>query len=482
RRYRESYSVAYNQDIVQPFLIDLYSRQIEILQNIGRRDDALRVKLQSQIFDLANTLKNYEGSVLAMRRAGIVEKKRADEAAFTRWLSANPARQTKYGEVLPALDKTYQELLKTAQRDQLLQQLFAASNLVGLAFLAEQVAAEKEKPEAERNPNLAAIVQRTRAQIAQTLADRNPTYERELLSYLLSQAEELPAGQKIDFLERRFGQLQGEARRRAEEDFARSVVDSQRFSTSEGVSGLFDLSAAQLRDVKEPLVEFTTPLGADIQQYQARTQLFNATVSRWRPLLVEGMSEMRGVKPYPDANRTLRFTYGEVKGYVPREAIVYTPFTTLSGVVEKDTGREPFDVPERLKQLFRAKDFGPYALPNHTDVPVDFLSTTDIIGGNSGSPIMNGRGEQVGIIFDGNYEGLGNDFFYNEDKGRTISVDIRYVLFIADKFGGAGYLLRELKLADAGMDASGRGRVGKQTMKSGSKPPVNDAIKPPMKN
>jgi hypothetical protein len=449
RRYRESYSVAYNQDIVQPFLVDLLSRQIEILQSIGRDDPAQRVKLQSTIFDLSNTVKNYEGSTLAMRRSGIVEKKRAGEAAFSAWLNADPARKARYGEALPALDQAYRGLVLTAQRDLLLQQLFAASELVGFAFVAEQVAAEKEKPDAERNPNLAAVIQRTRARIAPTLEARNKTLERELLSYLLAKADDLPAGQKIDFIEKRFANLQGEARRRAEEDFARAVVDSQRFSTSEGVSGLFELSAVQLRDAKEPLLDFAAALGADIEQYQLRTQAFNATVGRWRPVLLAGMSEMRGVKLYPDANRTLRFTYGEVKGYVPREAIQYTPFTTLSGVVEKDTGREPFNVPEKLKQLFRAKDFGPYAPPGQRDVPVDFLSTTDIIGGNSGSPTLNGRGEQVGIVFDGNYEGLGNDFFYNEDKQRTISVDIRYVLFIADKFGGAGYLLQELNFAGA---------------------------------
>ena len=466
RRYRESYSVAYNQDITQPFLVDLFNRQIEIRENIGRRDPALRVKLQSEIFDLNNTMKNYEGSILAMRRAGIVEKKRADEAAFKRWLEADPARKAKYGEALPALDKAYQELLTTAQRDLLLQQLFAASNLVSFAFVAGQVAAEKEKPEAERNPNLAAIIQRTRAGIAPTLAERNPTIEREILIYLLGKADELPAGQKIDFIEKRFGQLQGEARRRAEEDFARAIVDNRRFSTAEGVSGLFDLTAAQLRELKEPLLEFSTALGADVQKYTTRTQAFNATVGRWRPLLIAGMSEMRGVKPYPDANRTLRFTYGEVKGYVPREAIIYTPFTKLSGVLEKDTGREPFDVPEKLKQLFRAKDFGPYALPGHADVPVDFLSTTDIIGGNSGSPVLNGRGEQVGIVFDGNYEGLGNDFFYNEDKGRTISVDIRYVLFLVDKFGGAGYLLKELDIKGAA--------PGTMRNAFGIKPPMKD--------
>jgi hypothetical protein len=158
------------------------------------------------------------------------------------------------------------------------------------------------------------------------------------------------------------------------------------------------------------------------------------------------MSEVRVTKPYPDANRTLRFTYGEVRGYLPREAISYSPFTTLGGVIEKDTGREPFNVPERLMQLFRAHDFGSYATPDGSNVPVDFISTTDIIGGNSGSPIMNGRGEQVGVIFDGNSEGLGNDFFYNDQKGRAIAVDIRYVLFLTDKFGGAGYLLKELEI------------------------------------
>jgi hypothetical protein len=432
--------------------------QIETLQNAGKNDPAARLKLQSTIFGLSNDLKNYEGSVMAMRRAGIVEKKRAEEAAFARWLTADPARKAKYGEALPALDKAYQELTATAQRDLVVQQMIGASDLLAIASFAQRAAADKEKPEAERNPALgAAGILRVRAQLGAALAERNPTAERELLTYLLMKADELPTGQKIDFIEKRFGSLQGEARRRAEENFAREVVDSKRYSTTENLSGLFDLTSTQLRDLHEPLLDLAIELGPDAQRIQARQQAFNATVARWRPLLVQGMSEMKGTKPYPDANRTLRFTYGEVKGYVPREAILYTPFTTLSGVIEKDTGREPFDVPEKLKQLYRARDFGPYA--SNGDVPVDFLSTTDIIGGNSGSPILNGRGEQVGIIFDGNYEGLGNDFFYNEDKGRAISVDIRYVLFLTDKFGGAGYILKELDLK--GMPATRSMALGK---------------------
>ena len=296
-----------------------------------------------------------------------------------------------------------------------------------------------------------------RAALTGVFAERNATAERELLTYLLRKADDLPAAQKIDFLEKRFGTLQGGARRRAEEDFARAVVEGKRYVSAESVSSLLDLSSAQLRDLHEPLLDFAGEVGAEVARIQPRQEAFNATVARWRPLLIEGMTEMKGSKPYPDANRTLRFSYGEVKGYVPREAIRYTPFTTLSGVIEKDTGHEPFDVPEKLKQLYRARDFGPYAA--NGDVPVDFLSTTDIIGGNSGSPILNGRGEQVGIIFDGNYEGLGNDFFYNEDKGRSIAVDIRYVLFLTDKFGGAGNLLKELDIK--GMPATHSATAGR---------------------
>ena len=451
RRYRESYSVAYNQDILLPFQVDLYSTQIEQLVNAGKRDPELAVRLQSTLADLNNAMKNFAGSILAMRRENIVDKKRGSEAEFTKWVSADVARKAKYGAVLSNLEKAYAEIDQTALHDLLLNQIFGASDLLGIAYFAQQVAENKEKPEGQRNPILGSSgVERARAQLASTLENRTPAVEREFLAYMLRKADELPSNQKISVIEKRFGQLKGEARRRAEEDFAREIVDSKRFTTVESLSGLFDMSLAELRGISEPLVAFANELGSEVGKSQARTQRFNSTVVLWRPLLTEGMSAMRGTKPYPDANRTLRFTYGEVKGYVPREAISYTSFTTLGGVIEKDTGRDPFNAPEKLKQLYRTKDFGSYPVTGGKDVPVDFLSTNDTTGGSSGSPVLNGKGEQVGIAFDGNYEGLGNDFFYNPDRNRTISVDIRYVLFVTDKFGGAGWILKELDIRDSG--------------------------------
>ena len=444
RRYRESYSVAYNQDVFIPFSVEMQQKQIEVLTAMGRSNPSLRVKLQSVIFGISNELKNNDGSVLAMRRAGIVDQKRAQEAAFTKWVSENPERQKKYGEVLPSLAKAYEELQKSQPRDRIVQEIASLSDVFEIAGFVSTYAASKEKPEAERNPNLALIAARARAALPEILAGRNPTLEREMLMFFLRKAAELPASQKIEAIEKRFGSLKDEARIRAEEDFARAIVDSKNLSTPEAFASLFDKTPAQLKALNEPLLDFSAEIAALFADTQPRTRGFNAIVARWRPLLIHGMTEMRGGKPYPDANATLRFTYGDVKGYVPKDAAIYTPFTHLSGVVEKDTGSEPFDVPAKLKQLYLARDFGAYA--EGQDVPVNFISTTDIIGGNSGSPILNGRGEQIGIVFDGNYEGLGNDFFYDPPKNRTISVDIRYVLFLTEKFGGAGYLLKEMDI------------------------------------
>lgn len=447
RRYRESYSVAYNQDVFIPFSVEMQQKQIEVLTIMGRANPSMRVKLQSVIFGISNELKNNDGSVLAMRRAGIVDQKRAQEAAFTKWISENPERQKKYGEVLPSLAKAYEELQKTQPRDRIVQEIASLSDVFEIAGFVSTFAASKEKPEAERNPNLALIAARARAALPEILAGRNPTLEREMLTFFLRKAAELPASQKIEVLEKRFGSLKDEARIRAEEDFARAIVDSKNLATPEAFAALFDKTPAQLKELNEPLLDFGAEIATLFAETQPRTRGFHAIVARWRPLLIHGMTEMRGGKPYPDANATLRFTYGEVKGYVPKDAAIYQPFTHLSGVVEKDTGSEPFDVPAKLKQLFRARDFGIYA--EGQDVPVNFISTTDIIGGNSGSPILNGRGEQIGIVFDGNYEGLGNDFFYDAPKNRTISVDIRYVLFLTEKFGGAGYLLKEMDIKNA---------------------------------
>lgn len=444
RRYRESYSINYNQNYNLPRQIDNFSTQISVLENIAKYEPSKRIEIQGQIFSLSNALKSWQGDVLALRRSNLIERKQAEEAAFNKWLEADPQRKAKYGDALPNIEKAYEDLLKSEAFNNAVPPIYN-TGLIPFVVLAYIAAGEKEKPANEQDKQILAQAARAKAQITGALSGRDVTFEREMLKYYLRKAAELPEGQKIQAIEKRFGSLKGDARVRAEEELARAIAGSKLFSSAEEAQKMFDMTQAQLNALNEPVVSFGVELDSENDKAQLAQIQFNQAIQTWRPIFFEGMREMRGIN-YPDANATLRFTYGNVKGYVPREAMVYTPFTYLFGVLEKDTGQEPFNVPQKLKQLYRDKDFGSYADAAKKDVPVNFLSTTDIIGGNSGSPIMNGNGEQIGIVFDGNFEGLGNDFFVSPERGRTISVDIRYVLFVTEKLGGADWVLKELTI------------------------------------
>jgi len=171
---------------------------------------------------------------------------------------------------------------------------------------------------------------------------------------------------------------------------------------------------------------------------------FGINVEALRKEYLDALFEWKGTTMYPDANRTIRFTWGPIKGYSPADAIWYQPFTTLNGVLDKNTGEEPFNAPEGLFALREKKDYGPFTDPELSDIPVAFLNQCDITGGNSGSPVMNAKGEIIGIAFDGNYESLISDWQYDYALQRCIAVDFRYVLFVTEKFGHADFLLEEM--------------------------------------
>ena len=162
-----------------------------------------------------------------------------------------------------------------------------------------------------------------------------------------------------------------------------------------------------------------------------------------------GLMEWQKGKPmYPDANFTTRLTYGTIKSYSPRDAVKYNYYTTIYGVIQKeDPDNYEFRVPEKLKELYQKKDYGRYAMPDG-NLPCCFLTNNDITGGNSGSPVMNANGELIGLAFDGNWESMSSDVMFEPDLQRCICVDIRYVLFLVDKFGGAGHLIKEMNIVD----------------------------------
>ena len=437
-RYRESYSVDYNQNIRLPFTIEVLDARVKALKLVSGMDKEKAVELQSDIFSLNNVIKAYEGAVLAMRRGNLIKQRQESERKLTAWIDGDAGRKTKYGGVLSGLRTAYEEDSKTAHTDLVLQNLSRISPVQFLVALGSGFPKDRLK------------------QAVPQIAGSDPVLDRELFKFLLRKAAELPEGQKIASIEKRFGGLNGIARQRAEEEFAAKAFESKSVTTADGLNGLLAMSDEQIKGSDDPLVAFVNGIGPDIALMNSRQEKLGAALSKNRLPFVKSMAEMKNSAPYPDANSTQRFSYGKVQGYTPREAVSYTPFTTLDGIFEKDTGREPFNAPEKLRDLWEKKNYGGHAV-NGT-VPLDFLTTNDIIGGNSGSPVMNANGELIGLAFDGNYEGLGNDFFFNPALGRTIVVDIRYVMFLTDKFADAGWILKEMSIKGGNKKAMTAGK------------------------
>lgn len=437
-RYRESQAVEFAENVNFPFLASYLQARSDALVKVGETSEEKRIRVQSEKANLDNYRKVYTGSSVALKRNNTIAEKRAEEAKFAAWVAANPQRQAKYGEVLPALQSVSNEFYPAAQRDVLLRTLPAASTPVFRQLLDAVTTVQQGKnlTQAEKQAKL--------TDIQKAYTDREPILEREVLKFFLQKMAELPANQKFAPAENLFNRFEGKERRAAEETFAESIAERDNFDTPEKVLALYDMSFADMQKRYPNIVDFVNAFGQAKQIVTARTAKFNSEIDRLRLLYQQGMAEMNGTRPYPDANSTLRFTYGNIRGYKPREAVIYTPFTTMKGMFEKDTGENPFDVPQKLKDLQRAQDFGRFG--ENGTVPVNFLATTDIIGGNSGSPVLNGSGEQVGLVFDGNYEGLGNDLFFDENYNRTIAVDIRFVLFVTEKFGNAGWILNEMNI------------------------------------
>ena len=434
-RYRESQAIEYAQTTNFPFLAEFWASWSNALRMIGAENEEKRVALQGEIASLDNSRKVYEGGVVALNRSGFVDQRREEEAKFSEWVNQNAQRKAKYGEVLANLSRLSIDFYGVGTRDRLLRTFPNVAYAPVYKQIIDAVAAVRAGRKLD---------DKKRAEIEASYKDREPLVEREMLKYFLKAASELPANQKFQAAENLFGNKQGKARRDEEEKFSRSIAEDKDFNSAEDIIKLYDKSFNDLKDKYPNIINLAAAHGDERAAYGARFAKFNADIDRNRLLYQQGMAGMKRITPYPDANFTMRFTYGNVKGYQPREAVIYTPFTTLKGVIEKDTGVFPFDVPEKLKDLQKAKDFGRFGVGD--SVPVNFLATTDIIGGNSGSPIMNAYGEQVGIIFDGNFEGLGNDLFFDANYNRTIAVDIRYVLFVTEKFAGAGWILKEMNL------------------------------------
>jgi len=442
-RYRTSTSVHWNQTYNYPFTVQNFGEIIGLCEKLTENDPAGKLKVASLTKGLANTMKNYQGKLDGMKRTNFLQRKIDFEAEYMQWAGSTKANSEKYGTILEREKKQYQLLGDTKERDNIYS-LF--QGLAGLqSSMANQLyflAREMEKPEGERQPGL---TEETRKQAMEGLdyafADYYEPVDKALLIRALKKAAALPPGQRITGLSYILDDGS-----QTPDDFAMKAVSASKLNDPEYVKSIWNKSSAELEALNDPFITMAAklyPMGQDMQKVN---EVFSANVTSIRKEYLDALFAWKGASIYPDANGTIRFTSGRVKGYRPRNAVVYEPFTSLAGVVEKNTGAEPFNAPKGLIDLSQAHDYGRWADPVLKDVPLAFLTTCDITGGNSGSPIMNARGELAGVVFDGNYEAMISDWQYDPDLQRAISCDIRYILFVTEKFGKAGFLLDEMQV------------------------------------
>jgi hypothetical protein len=440
-RYRDSYSIALAQEETYPLMIDLFKTRMDILMNAGKSDKAVEIKVASKVRGLANTYKNYEGMREGIRKYKILEWKQGLEADFTKWLSTSPELEKKYGDVLPNIGKQYAELRTFNKKQIVMQNITFGGDLLRIATRFASLAQSKAKQEPTEGE-----ISNLKTFVHNVLKDVDVQADKDVMIALFLKAADLPADQKIAAVEEIVNGKTGTKREEAVRDYFNDLYSDSHLTSVDGCDELMKKDAGDIED--DPFVRLARDLDKDNKQIAEKVAKFNTNVSALRGQLMEAWAKWKGELTYPDANRTLRLTYGTVQGFSPRDAVSYYWETKLGGVIEKETGEDPFIVPPKLKQLYETKDFGDYADPKLGDVPVCFLADCDITGGNSGSPVINGRGEFVGAAFDGNWEAITGDYRFDPPLNRMIAVESTYILFILDKFAGAENILKELDIRE----------------------------------
>lgn len=403
---------------------NVYRDWIRILEASTKGSPAGEIAVADLVKTLANRQKNGEGQLAGFKRGDILNKQRtADRAVLAAHVNARPAYE--------GLAKLAEEKKATFDHDFLLDHVrMSAASLTPtgpkslvLAFAIAKSAIERQKPDADRDP---AFMQRSIGRVRERMDREQKNFfavaDKAVLADFLRRARELPAGQRIAALDRI-------------ESVDALYANTKLLDLEERLK-MFDETPDQLRARKDPLVDLGFALVEEIDAMMERKDRWEGTVLRLRPDWRRAVIAHAGKPVAPDANNTLRVSFAHMKGYSPRDGIWMTPQTTLRGIIEKHTNAEPFDVPDKVLAA---------ATGASLKVPVNFLADADTTGGNSGSPVVNGRGELVGVNFDRVWENVANDFGYNPDVARNISVDVRYLLWMLE-VEKATELLQELKV------------------------------------
>jgi hypothetical protein len=442
QRYMTSYGVDEVLSITHPNRIKIRGIRQEILMEDMMADPKVNIQYASKYSGSSNYWKFSIGQKEGLEKLNVKGKKQKLEERFTEWVGKNRKRQEKYGDALELIKTSIEGRADYYNAQQYLSEcLLRGTELPSMATSAQGLISALASDDEEA---INQAVTRLKRRAEGFYKNYNPpTDRRATLAMIRVFKEDIDPVYWPDFVGQIDEQFGGDVDKYVDYMFETSI-----FTTEEKLmSYLSTLDAEKLES--DPALKAGMDIMMVYRDLMQKSGEFDANLEKGRRLYIAGLREMDPkVVPYPDANFTMRLTYGSVLPYQPKDAVIYKYYTTLEGVMEKYIpGDYEYDLPERLIDLYEQKDFGRYADPAGY-MPVCFLTNCDITGGNSGSPVMNSKGELIGLAFDGNWEAMSGDVAFEPDLQRCISVDIRYVLWIMDVYAGAGHLVEEMDIME----------------------------------
>jgi hypothetical protein len=440
-RYLTSYGIKQNLEERNPSFIDIRRLKLDVLDKHMAASPTVRLQYASKYANVANYWKNYIGMSKALVKLNIYGEKKAIEDKFTTWVNQEENRKAHYGEALSLIENSYKETNPFIKSSIYVREAaLTGADIVLHALRTSRTLEYALKPDNADKKKF--ILEAVKESAKAFYKDYNMETDKDVFVQLMTKynTDISDAAMKPTFFKK---VKKGNFKKWANKAYKKSIfTDKKRMEEFLKNPTLKVLEKDPMYMVQESVFGLYEELG----KKQAAAL---ATGDKGKRLFIDGLRKMNPNKNYyPDANFTMRCTYGKVGAYQPRDGVKYKYFTTMEGIMEKmdnETVGSEFVVPEKMISLYNAKDYGRYA-DKDGELHVCFISDNDITGGNSGSPVINGKGELIGCAFDGNWEAMSGDIDFEEKMQRTISVDIRYVLWVIDKFSGAKHIVDEMTL------------------------------------
>jgi len=440
-RFLSSYGVNEELKFRQPSIVKIREKRLDLMKEDMDVSDAVRIQYASKYAQVSNYYKYFIGQQRGLKRLKVYDKKKALEDQLVSWINADADRKQTYGTLISDWQSGFNEQEKTVMFMTYFNECIFASEATLMGWrtsrLYDLLSAE--------SPNDAAIQAATselKTRADKYFQDYNRSTDEKIAAALFEMMfNDVPADQLPEFFKTAVAKNKGDFKKLVSSMYAKSILaDKAKFDAF--------LAAPSKKTLdKDPVFKFAVDFVNHYRNVIApMTMPSMEKIDNSNRLFVHALRTMNADHLYaPNANSTMRVTYGNVLDYYPADAVHYDYYTTLDGIMEKeDPSNEEFIVPDKLKKLYANKDFGPYG--ENGEMKVCFLANTDITGGNSGSPVINAKGELIGCAFDGNWEAMSGDIAFEPELQRTIAVDIRYILFIVDKYAGANNIISELQL------------------------------------